>query len=276
MFTTLYLATSRLPCGRFCFPFVTGLALLLAGITAPAQAPVDPKPPADAQFASQAEQAFNATRSHFNSNSNNPDACRNFARAAFDWADYATTDARRADIAEQGIASCRRFLQLDSNAVAAHYYLALNFGQLARTKSWGALKIVNQMEEEFEAALKLDATFDYYGPDRGLGLLYLETPGWPLSLGSKTKARQHLQKALKAAADFPENHLNLIEADLKWGDKKSAAAGLKSLAEIWPAARRNLTGDTWAPSWSDWTKRRAAAEKKAGVKPGETEPAPDK
>jgi len=32
------------------------------------------------------------------------------------------------------------------NFAAAHYYLAMNLGQLARTKSVGALKLVKQME----------------------------------------------------------------------------------------------------------------------------------
>ncbi len=238
--------------------------------------PADPKAPPDAKFAGRAESAFNAAKSNFLANSNNPDACLQFIRATFDWADFATSDSKRADIAEQGIAASRHFVQLNSNSAAAHYYLALNLGELARTKSWGALKIVEQMQDEFNVTLKLDPKLDYAGADRGLGLLYLDTPGWPLSIGNKTKARQHLQKALKDAPDYPENHLNLIEADLKWGDKKAAATELKALAEIWPDARKKLTGDAWAADWADWTKRRAAAEKKAGVKPSDTETGPEK
>ena len=74
-----------------------------------------------------------------------------------------------------------------------------------------------------------------------------------------------MQQALKLAPGYPDNHLNLIEAQLKWGDKKAAAAGLKALDEIWPDARKKLTGEDWASAWADWEKRREAAEKKAGV-----------
>jgi len=255
--------------GRVC-GFVAFASIFLFTCLAQAQSgpgPADPKAPPDAQFAGRAEKAFTAAKANYLTNSNDPDACLQFVRATFDWADYATSDSKRADIAEQGISASRKFIQFNSNNAAAHYYLAMNLGELARTKSWGALKIVNEMEEEFNLTLKLDAKFDHSGADRGLGLLYLDTPGWPLSIGSKTKARQHLQKALKDAPDYPENHLNMIEADLKWGDKKPAATDLKALADIWADARAKFTGDPWAASWADWTKRRAAAEKKAGVKP---------
>jgi tetratricopeptide (TPR) repeat protein len=237
-----------------------------------AQAQVDPKPPGDAQFASQAEREYNVAKTRFNTDTNDPEARWQFARACFDWADYATNDARRAAIAEEGIAASRNSLKNSTNSVPGHYYLALNLGQLARTKSLGALKIVGQMEDEFKTVLGLDPNYDFAGADRGLGLLYLHTPGWPVSLGSKTKARLHLQKALRLSPDFPENHLNLIEANLKWGDKKAAAAGLKALADIWPDVRRKLAGEAWIPDWADWEKRREAAGKKVGLKPDEPPP----
>ncbi len=240
---------------------------LAAGMSARAQvAPADPKPPGDAQFAKRAEKAFDDAKSRYDPAANNVEASLTLARTSYDWADYVTTDAKRAKIADEGIAASRKVLQTDSNNVAAHYYLAMNLGQLARTKSLGALKIVTQMEAEFNVVLGLDPKFDYAGANRGLGMLYLDSPGWPLSIGNKSKAREHLEKALKLSPDDPENHLNLIEANLKWGDKKAAAAGLKALAEIWPAVRGKLTGEAWASDWADWTKRRAAAEKKAGVK----------
>ena len=86
----------------------------------------------------------------FNSETNNPEFTRQFARACFDWADYVTTDAKRAAIASEGIAASLKLLAASSNSVPGHYYLAMNLGQLARTKSLGALKIVGQMEEEFK------------------------------------------------------------------------------------------------------------------------------
>jgi tetratricopeptide (TPR) repeat protein len=231
----------------------------IAGINAFAQ--VDPRAPGSAEFAKRAGKIYEEARARFQADSNNPDAGWKFARACFDWADYATADARRAEIAEEGMAVSRHLVAAAPKSVPGHYYLAMNLGQLARTKSLGALKIVTQMEQEFDLVLDLDPDFDFAGADRNLGLLYLDAPGWPLSVGSKAKAREHLQKALKRAPDFPENHLNLIEAEITWGDKKEAATGLSALDDLWSAAQKKLAGDEWASDWADWDKRREAATK---------------
>jgi hypothetical protein len=97
-------------------------------------------------------------------------------------------------MAHEGIQVCRRWLQRAPNQAAAHYYLGMNLAQLARTKSLGALSIVKEMEKEWLATLALDAHCDYAGADRNLGLLYRDAPGFPLSIGSRLKAEQHLQR----------------------------------------------------------------------------------
>ena len=234
--------------------------LCLARLQASAQ--TDPRTAGNAEFSGKAEQAYEAARTRFQSATNDPDAAWQFGRACFDWADYATTNAKRAEIAEEGIAACRDLLRSDTNSIPGHYYLAMNLGQLARTKSLGALKIVTQMEAEFGLVLKLDPGYSQAGPDRNLGLLYLDAPGWPLSLGNNTKAREHLRKALERAPDYPENHLNLIEAELGWGEKKDAVAGLDALDKLWPDALKKYSGDDWKADWADWEQRRQAARDK--------------
>jgi hypothetical protein len=238
------------------------LLLLIPCLQAVAQ--TDPRAPGDPEFAEKAAKAYDVAKARFMADTNNPEAVGRFAKACFDDADDATTSAKRAEIANEGIAASRHLLELASNSVPGHYYLAMNLGELARTKSLGALKIVTQMESEFNLLLKLDPGFDYAGPDRNLGLLYLDAPNWPLSLGSKSKARRHLESALKLCPDFPENHLNLIEAELTWGDKKDASAGLKALEDLWPHAREKLAGNEWEANWAGWEKRRDAARKLAG------------
>jgi hypothetical protein len=227
----------------------------------------DPKAPPDTQFAKQAEQAYQAARTQLLADSNNPEAAWEFARTSYDWADFAHNNSDRAEVAEAAIKISRRMLATKTNATVGRYYLAMNLGQLARTKTIGALKLVEEMETEFDAVLAADAKLDYAGADRNLGLLYLDSPGWPLSIGNKGKARQHLEAAVKLAPEYPENQINLIEAELKWGDKKGAVQQLKALAKLWPTAKTNFAGPKWESSWADWAKRRPAAEKKSGVKP---------
>ena len=167
----------------------------------------------------------------------------------------ATNNLQRAEIAELGITAGRQAVTRDAKLAAGHYYLAMNLGQLARTKQLGALKIVEEMEREFKAACNLDPGFDFAGPERGLGLLYLDAPGWPMSIGNRNKARLHLQKAVDLSPDFPDNRLNLLEAYLKWGEKQIVQSQLKAVEKALVTARKKLTGEAWTTSWEDWDRR---------------------
>jgi len=212
-------------------------------------------------FATRAEAAFHRAQMQLQSNTNDPTAASNFARACFDFAEYATNGTERATLAVQGIAACRQLLAHKPQSAQGHYYLGMNLGQLARTEILGALKLVREMEREFKAADDLDEHIDYAGPARCLGQLYHEAPGWPASIGSRHKAREWLERAVKLAPEYPENHLNLIEARLDWSDRTGAESQLKILDALWPKAQTNFVGETWEPSWVDWTARKTAAER---------------
>jgi hypothetical protein len=101
----------------------------------------------------------------------------------------------------------------------------------------------------------LDPKFDFAGPHRSLGLLYLDAPGWPASIGNRGKARFHLRKAAELSPEFPENCLCLLEAYLKWGEKTAVQSQLPSTEEVFQRARKNLTGEKWELSWEDWDRR---------------------
>jgi tetratricopeptide (TPR) repeat protein len=243
----------RHPVGKsatICFLF----AFAAAGIAQSAANPV---------FAARAEKSFRQARIQFDSTTND-DAAWKFARACFDLADCATNDTQRATIARQGIAACQKLLARDTNSGPAHYYLAMNEGQLAQAEapSLASYRLVRQMEREFKAAADLDPSLDYAGPERGLGLLYRDAPGWPFSIGSRRKARDWLERAAKLAPDFPENRLTLAESHLRWNDPADARKQLDALAALWPSARTNFIGEAWEQSWADWSARRDAARKK--------------
>ncbi|MEI6356249.1 MAG: hypothetical protein WCP53_04020 [Verrucomicrobiota bacterium] len=189
-----------------------------------------------------------------------------FARAAFDQAKWAPDDRHRAAIAEEAIRVCRAAVVRDPRSAPAHYYLGLDLGQLALTRALGGLKLVREMEKHWLAAKWIDETFDSGGPDRSLGLLYFEAPGWPASIGSHAKARTHLEHAVKLAPGFPENRLCLAEALVKWKKRDDAAAQLKELDASWSDAKARHTGDDWISSWMDWEKRLAALKTKMKAK----------
>ena len=211
-------------------------------------------------FAARAGAEFHRAQIQLQSNTNDFAAAWHFARACYDFADFATNDAERAIIAVQGIAAGRQLIAQQPNSAPGHYYLGMNLGQLARTEILGALKLVREMEREFKTDDDLDERFDYAGPARCLGLLYRDAPGWPTSIGSRRKAREWLERAAKLAPDYPENHLNLIESRLKWNDRIGAESELKILDALWLKAQTNFVGEAWEQSWADLTARKSAVE----------------
>jgi len=213
-------------------------------------------------FADRAETTFHQAQRQFQADESSLTNAIQFAHACYDFADFAASDSQRASLADMGIQVCNKILAADPKAAGGHYYLAMNLGQLARTKSLGALKLVKDMESEFKTALDLDPGIDYGGPARSLGLLYRDAPGWPMSIGSKRKAKTYLDQALKTAPDFPENPLTVIESDLKWGDRADAKKQLDTLDVLWPQAQKKFSGENWERDWADWTARREVVRKK--------------
>jgi hypothetical protein len=213
-------------------------------------------------FALRAEQAFLQTQKEFNAHPNDETNAWQLGRVSYDWAEFATNMEQKAAVAQVGIAACRHSLTRNPNSAPAHYYLAIDYGELASAEapSMAAYKLIREIEREFKMAADLDERFDFAGPLRCLGLLYRDAPGWPISIGSKRKAREYLERAAELSPNYPENHLNLLESHIRWHQAAEAEAAGKKLAAVWPAARTNLTGVAWEPSWDDWTTRRAAAK----------------
>lgn len=214
---------------------------------------------------------YHESQRRYLSETNNTQAALDFSRACFDIAYVISDNSQRVDFANQGISAAQRAMAAD-NSAAAHYYLGMNLGQLADAKhGFSGLRMVKDMEREFLAARALDEHFDYGGPDRNLGLLYENAPS-VISIGSRTKARRELERALELAPDFPENHLNLIEAFLKWDYRTEAARALEKLEKLWPDAQKKFTGDEWTISWIDWNSRLAVVRKRIEGNPKLNEP----
>ncbi len=189
------------------------------------------------------------------------------ARATFDLAEFATNNTQRAQLAVEGIDAARSALRLNEKCAAAHYYLAMNLGQLARTQLLGALKLVSEMEKHFAIAATLDPLFDHAGPDRNLGILYREAPGWPASIGSRSKARLHLKKATEQAPDYPANSLELLQAYLDWKETRAAEKVVQQIEKSLPAARLEFAGEAWEWAWDDWLRLWETLRSKAGKAP---------
>ncbi len=245
----MFLATTRLALG----------CALLAGLSPGFAADAD-------SFATRAEHAFRAAEQTARREPTNLAALVQFSRTAFEWAEFVHDNHQRAEIATRGIDAAHSAIQLAETNAAAHYWLGMNVGQLARTKSIGALKLVREMESELLRSRSLDPHVDFAGADRSLGMLYRDAPGWPTSIGNKTKARTHLDAAIKLHPEFPDNQLALAESFSEWDDKQNLARQLETTEDTMAKARSKFTGVEWEQSWADWNKRLAELKAKARTK----------
>lgn len=216
-------------------------------------------------FAIRAEKALLLAQQNYQAATNSTTNALALAQAYFTLAELATNDTQRAQVSRRGIEVCRQWLARAPNSAPGHYYLAMNLGQLAKAEapSVAAYRLVHEVEDEFHTAAELDVRYDHAGPARTLGLLYFQAPGWPLSIGSKRKAREWLERAAELAPDYPGNQLNLAEAQLKWRQREELAATLKKMDAIWPAAQTNLVGESWEQTWQEWNARRTAVKSAA-------------
>lgn len=220
---------------------------------------------AETNYAASAQLAYSVAKARFEEPGAPLTNAWLFAKAVFEWAEFATNDTQRAALANEGIAACRRQIEAGAVSAPAHYYLALNLAQLARTKSLGALRLVREMERELKSAAALDASFRFAGPVRTLGMLYANAPGWPASIGSLTKARQYLERAVELAPGNPDNHLALIESYVKWGLRNLAREAAQDYETRLPQSRLDYSGPDWEADWSDWNTRWMALRPKTGL-----------
>lgn len=176
-------------------------------------------------------------------------------RACFDWAEFASGDRDRAALAEEGIDACRRILEHQTNHWVGAYYLGLNLGQLARTKSFGALRLVSEMEGRFKQVLEAEPGLDHGGPSRYLAQLYQQAPGWPTSVGNRHKARVQFQKAVDLAPFYPENALLQMEAFREWGDRAALIKAAKLYEGRLAECRARFSPEVWVEEWKEWSQR---------------------
>jgi tetratricopeptide (TPR) repeat protein len=129
----------------------------------------------------------------------------------------------REHLFELGMESGREAVTLNPRSAYGHFWYAANTGLLGLARGiMQSLRGIEPMHQSLLTCLKENERFFFAGPHRALGRLYHQAPGWPLSIGSKTKAVEHLERAVELAPQFFLNRLFLIEFYVDVGKKKQA------------------------------------------------------
>ena len=74
------------------------------------------------------------------------------------------------------------------------------------------------------------------------------------SIGSKSKARKHLMRAVELSPEYPTNHLTLMEAYLRWKETDELHAAMQRYRKLIPTAKEMYSGPRWENSWKTWEK----------------------
>jgi hypothetical protein len=106
------------------------------------------------------------------------------------------------------------------------YWSAMAGLSYLQTYQMKALFVAGDVMDEMEVVRKLQPELDDWGPDRVLGILYYNLPGWPLSRGDNDKALVHLAKAAQAAPHRAVNRLYYAKTLWKDNQKEKAKGEL--------------------------------------------------
>ena len=146
-----------------------------------------------------------------------------FARAAFDFAEFSTNDTQRADLAPAGH---RRLPQLVAREpkLAAGALLSGDEPRpaCARTEFLGALSSSRKWNANSRRRRRWTRGSITPGRSGTLACFIAKRRAGPSSIGSKPQGADYLEQAVKLAPDYPENYLNLVESYLQWNEPDDA------------------------------------------------------
>jgi len=136
-----------------------------------------------------------------------------------------------------------------ANRVEFPYYRAMGMAMKLQAQKKGALDKLPKVVELAQKAISLDEKYDYAGPLRFLGALYVQAPEMG-SIGDKDKGITILEKAVAHFPEYPINQFFLGEAYFKDEQYDKAKAMLKKVQN----AERDAP---WSPRDRDWYQKKA-------------------
>jgi tetratricopeptide (TPR) repeat protein len=124
-------------------------------------------------------------------------------------------------------------ITLNPRALYGNYWFASNLGMLGLCRGiMASLRSIDPYRKSMSIVLDVNERFFFGGPHRGLGRLYHQAPGWPISVGNKAKAADHFERAVEIAPDFIHNRLLLVELYLDVGKKSQAREHLEWILKV--------------------------------------------
>ncbi|MEQ8351731.1 MAG: hypothetical protein RH862_09625 [Leptospiraceae bacterium] len=148
---------------------------------------------------------------------------------------FTKDDQKRELFYEHGTNFGKEAINMNPRAIYGNFWYASNAGQLGICQGiMASLASIDPFKKSMEVVLKENENFFFAGPHRALGRLFHQAPGWPISVGNKNKAAEHLERAVELAPEFFNNRSFLAELYLDMGKKDNAREHLEYLVGSHP------------------------------------------
>lgn len=153
---------------------------------------------------------------------------------------------RRREYADKGIRIGREAIRRASARVESHYFYALCLGARSNLNREASRDTLHLMRDEMKIAQALDEKFDFCGPHRFLGELYIKTDPYPTyGVGSLEQGFTHLKRAVELCPDYGENHLVYATALADDGQTEQARVELSQVMKCPTPRDRSAEHDAW-------------------------------
>lgn len=158
----------------------------------------------------------------------NPEFIERQARAWHYVAHFGADARTRAAAASRGASAAARLAGTPARAAAAAYWSGVfEFEAVDNRDSLNVLSRLAAIRARLESARKADPKYEYGGPDRYLGRLYLEPP-----LRDPSAAVGHLESARDIAPSYSPNLLTLADAYREAGRVKEARSAYEAVLRL--------------------------------------------
>lgn len=142
---------------------------------------------------------------------------------------------------EHGVNYGKEAITMNPKAIYGNFWYASNVGMLGLCRGvMASLASIDPMKKSMEIVLKENEGFFFGGPHRALGRLFHQAPGWPISIGNKTKALSHLERCVELGPEFFNNRLYLGELLIDIGQKTKAREHLEWCAAHEPKPEHKI------------------------------------
>ncbi|UCF36738.1 MAG: hypothetical protein JSU96_18305 [Acidobacteriota bacterium] len=169
------------------------------------------------------------------------------------WATHHGSGDWKSSLARELIVLCNTAVEEHPERVEGYYFRAISIGLFAQENKLYGRDAMQEFRADAQKAIEIDPRYDFGGPHRVLGALYLRAPGPPAGIGSTQRAYRQLLIAHEISPDYPENLLFLGEVCLRLNRPEESRSYLAPLQEAIPRYGDEADRD-------DWRRRRQALE----------------